>query len=132
MYTKIMRFAYNKIRKKRKTKNVSLWVENNLEVAWLGTVDRVGMPSFCNDSIHRNVSWRFPFGSCRVIKPNWLGMKTFCNDSIQRNESWRSLMFRTSRSPMGWLVTLGLCNDSSHCNESWQLYKNAEIFLSLF
>ena len=40
---------------------VCVKMENNLEVARLGTVDRVGTPSFCNDSIHRNESWRFPF-----------------------------------------------------------------------
>ena len=94
--------------------------ENNLEVARLGTVDRVGTPWFCKDSICRNESWRLPSISCRVITFKWLGTETFCNDSIHWNESWRSLLSRTSHSLIGQLGTLSLCN------ESWHSFKNAK------
>ena len=107
-------------------------MEINLQVAWLGTVDRVGTPGFCNDSIRRNESWRLPSILCRVITFKWLDTEAFCNDSIQWNESWRSLLSRTSRSLMGQLGTLSLCNDSLHCNESWHSFKNAKKFSKSF
>ena len=62
---------------------VCVKMENNLEVARLGTVDRVGTPSFYNDSIHRNDS--FPTYLSRSKCPSQLDSAQ--SDSVTSRDS---------------------------------------------